>query len=287
MLLTGDLEAFRVQELLGLVGRKSGQWLVSLEGGPRGHAAFIGLRDRHVVCISADSTRQDLARRLVIEGAVGTNGLAEALRRASEDRLGLVRALVDSDKVDPAVIPATVQAHVVSSLAALTHWRTGTFSVDVAESLPDDVTVSFPLADLSAEVTALLRRWRPASDALGGQTTVMAPYPGEVPDRLRGLHSLIDGHRSVGELIEASGHGDVGTVVDLADLVDAHCAVPLTGAMGALEQRLAMLTAMEAPTKQPQPSGPNLAVIPGGRQQQPAAETEDLLSTIIRGVRGV
>lgn len=287
MLLTGDLKAFRVQELLGLVGRKPGQWLITVDGGPRGHSAFIGVRDRQVVCISEDSTRQDLARRLVIEGAVGTNGLAEALRRAGEERLGLVRALVDSDKVDPAVIPATVQAHVVSSLAALTHWRTGTFTVDVVESLPDDVGVALPLADLSGQVTMLLRRWRPASDALGGHATVMAPYPGEVPDRLRGLHSLIDGHRTVGELIEASGHGDVGTVVDLADLVEAHCAVPMTGGMGALEQRLAMLAAMESPAKQTQPAGPNLAVIPGGRQEQPPTEAEDLLTTIIRGVRGV
>lgn len=112
--------------------------------GPRGHSAFIGLRDRQVVSISADSSHQDLARRLVIEGAVGTTGLAQALRHASENRLGLVRSLVDSDTVDPAVIPATVRAHVVSSLASLTHWRTGTFSVDTVDVLPDDVEVAFP-----------------------------------------------------------------------------------------------------------------------------------------------
>nr|HPJ17924.1 hypothetical protein [Actinomycetota bacterium] len=104
MQLSGALEAFRVQDVLGLVGRKPGQWKITLDGGPRGHSAFIGLRDRQVVSISADSSHQDLARRLVIEGAVGTTGLAQALRHASENRLGLVRSLVDSDTVDPAVI---------------------------------------------------------------------------------------------------------------------------------------------------------------------------------------
>lgn len=290
MLLSGSLEAFRVQDLLGLVGRKPGQWLITLRGGPRGHSAFLGLRDRAVVCVGADLTRQDLARRLVIEGAIGTTGLAEALRQAGENGLGLVRALVDSDKVEPSVIAPTVHAHVVSALASLTHWRSGTFDVDVVDVLPDDVGVALAIGDLGAEVTALLRRWRPASDLLGGPHTVMAAYPGDVPDRLRGLHSLVDGHRTVAELIDASGHGEIGTVVDLADLVEARCVTPLTGSMGALEQRLAMLAALETPTESSGRPTPNLSVIPGGAAtaEEPEAEpADDLLSTILRGVRGV
>ena len=78
MQLSGALEAFRVQDVLGLVGRKPGQWKITLDGGPRGHSAFIGLRDRQVVSISADSSHQDLARRLVIEFEGDTlTGLAE------------------------------------------------------------------------------------------------------------------------------------------------------------------------------------------------------------------
>lgn len=288
MLLAGSLEAFRVQEILGLVGRKPGQWLISLQGGPRGHAAFVGLRDRSVVSVSADTTRQDLARRLVIEGAIGTTGLAEALRQAGESGVGLVRALVDGDKVEPAMIPECVREHSVSALASLTHWRTGGFTVDEVEVLPDDIDMSFPVAGLGTEVTGMLKRWRPASDLLGGPNTVIAPYPGHVPGRLRGLHSLIDGHRTVAELIDASGHGDIGTVVDLADLVEARCAAPLSGSMGALEQRLAMLAAMEHPEKPAAKPSPNLSVIRGGAEAEPAAEEpEDLLSTLLKGVRGV
>lgn len=288
MLLAGSLEAFRVQEILGLVGRKPGQWLISLQGGPRGHAAFVGLRDRSVVSVSADTTRQDLARRLVIEGAIGTTGLAEALRQAGESGVGLVRALVDGDKVEPAMIPECVREHAVSALASLTHWRTGSFTVDEVESLPDDIDMAFPVAGLGTEVTSMLKRWRPASDLLGGPNTVIAPYPGHVPGRLRGLHSLIDGHRTVAELIDASGHGDIGTVVDLADLVEVRCAAPLSGSMGALEQRLAMLAAMEHPEKPAAKPSPNLSVIHGGADAEPAAEqADDLLSTLLKGVRGV
>lgn len=290
MLLTGSLEAFRVQEILGLVGRKPGQWLITLQGGPRGRAAFVGLRDRTVVSVSADTTRQDLARRLVIEGAIGTTGLAEALRQAGESGVGLVRALVDGDKVEPAMIPDCVRQHAVSALASLTHWRSGSFAVDEVDALPDDIDLTFPVAGLGTEVTGMLKRWRPASDLLGGPNTVIAPYPGQVPGRLRGLHSLIDGHRTVAELIDASGHGDIGTVVDLADLVEAGCATPMSGSMGALEQRLAMLAAMEHPDKPVGKATPTLSVIPGGAQPEPAVEpeeTEDLLSTLLKGVRGV
>lgn len=294
MQLTGALDVFRVQDVLGLVARKPGQWKIIVRGGPHGHTGFIGLRDHRIVSISANSAHQDLARRLVIEGAIGTTGLAQALRHASDNRLGLVRSLVDSDTVDPVVIPPTVRAHVVGALASLSHWRTGTFEADTADVLPDDVNVAFPLADLSADVVALLKRWRPASDLLGGPSTVIAAYPGTVPQQLRGLHSLIDGHRTVGDLMEASGHGEIGTIVDLADLVDARCAVPNTGQMGALEQRLAMLAALEEPgVATARRASPNLSVIRGGAAQtedtkRPDEQPDDeLLATFIRGVRGV
>jgi hypothetical protein len=289
MLLSGSLEAFRVQDLLALVGRKPGQWLISMRGGPRGRSAFIGLRDRAVVGVSADTTRQDLARRLVLEGAVGTTGLAQALRRAQDSGLGLLRVLVDSDIVEPAILPVVVRQHMVSALASLTHWRTGTFQADVVDQVPDDVDAALPVSELGSEVGALLRHWRPASDMVGGPNTVMAAYPGRVPDRLRGLHSLIDGHRTVADLVDTSGHGDIGTVVDLAALIEAGCATPMTGSMGALEQRLAMLSALETPSQPARPAGPNLSVIPGGAQaaDDEAEAEDDLLTTFLKGVRGV
>jgi hypothetical protein len=161
--------------------------------------------------------------------------------------------------------------------------------VDTVDVLPDDVEVAFPLAELSADVMQLLQRWRPAADLLGGPTTVIGVYPGAVPGRLRGLHSLIDGHRTVAELTEASGHGEIGTVVDLADLIEARCAVPISGPMGAVEQRLAMLAALEHPSEpeRSRPSQPNLSVIPGGAAQAEPVEEDDLLATILKGVRGV
>lgn len=292
-LLAGSLEAFRVQELLGLVAHKPGQWLLVMRG-PE-HAGFVGVRDGRVVCASADDSRQDLARRFVVAGVVGTTSLAEAARHAADSGSGLARALVERDCVDPQVLPSLVRAHMVGALADLTHLRSGDFSADVVEELPDDVGVSFPLAELGPEITGLLHKWRPASDLLGGLNSVIASHPGQVPARLQGVYSLIDGHRTVSDLIEASGHGRVGTIVDLAELVNAGCAHPVVGDTGAVEQRLAMLSALETPgpaTEQPQ--GPHLAVIKGGVEdadetvaatEEPAAE--DLLSILLRGVRGV
>lgn len=292
-LLTGSVRAFRVQEVLSLVARKPGQWLVRLQGE---QTAFVGLRNGAVVSASADAGRQCLARRLVVEGAVGTTSLAEALRHAQEG--AVVQALVEADAIDPEQLAPLARLHLVSALAALSHWRDGTFSAEEAQALPDDVGVSIPLSHLGVDVTALLKRWRTASDQLGGLRTVMAAHPGEVPLALRGLHSLIDGRRSVADLIEASGHGVVGTVVDLAELVDAGCAEPVVAGAGALEQRLAMLSALEdvpAAARAGRVSAPHLAVIPGGgaaevgkgdRTVSPALE-DDVLSVILRGVRGV
>lgn len=287
--LTGSLQVFRVQEVLGLIARKPGSWLIGMRDK---HPAYVGLHEGRVVCVSSDTTRQDFARRLVIEGAVGTTSLAQALREADDD--GVVGRLLEDDLIDPDMLPALAHQHIVSSLADLTHWRAGSFSAAMVNALPDDVGVSVGLTDLGAEITALLRRWRVASDSLGGLTTVMSAHPGAVPAHLRGLHALIDGRRTVADLIEASGHGTVGTMVDLADLVQAGCAAPILAGTAEVQQQLAMLSVLETPVAPDARPGPHLAVINGGasaddvEEAGPAAEAEpDLLTVILRGVRGV
>lgn len=135
------------------MGRKPGQWLVRLQGE---QAAFVALlRDGAVVSASADGSRQCLARRLVLEGAVGTTSLAEALRSAQDG--GVVKALVQADAIDPDYLRPLTRLHLVSALAGLSHWRKGTFTADEADVVPDDVGVVFPLAEMAADVTALLK----------------------------------------------------------------------------------------------------------------------------------
>ncbi len=289
-LLSGSLRAFRVQDVLGLIGRKPGCWRLDLQSDA---PAFVGLQDGFVVCASADAGRQDFARRLVIEGAVGTNSLASALREAGDE--GVVGWLSGADLIDPEMLPDLARAHIVATVAALTHMHDGTFHADAVDSLPDDVDARIPLAELGPLITALLRKWRTARDLLGGQDTVIAAHPGPVPPHLRGLHALIDGRRRVGELIEASGHGEVGTVVDLGDLVEAGCAAPVVAGAAAVEQQLAMLSVLEeAPPAKAGASPVHLAVIPGGasaeddsEKSSAVPEEQDLLAVILRGVRGV
>jgi hypothetical protein len=276
---------------LGLIGRKPGCWRLDLQND---HPAYVGLQDGHLVCASADTTRQDFARRLVIEGAVGTNSLAQALRAAGDE--GVVGYLRQADLIDPDLLPGLARAHVVAALADLTHWRKGTFHADVVTDLPDDVDIRIPLSELGAEVTALLRKWRAATDILGGPGTVIAAHPGPVPVHLQGLHALIDGRRTVGDLVEVGGHGTVGTVVDVGDLVQSGCAAPVVAGTAAVEQQLAMLSVIEeTPAPLGQPGPVHLAVIPGGASADGTAEAvpadegeeQDLLTVILRGVRGV
>lgn len=287
--LTGSLQVFRVQEVLGLIARKPGSWLIGMRDR---HPAYVGLHEGQVVCVSADTTRQDFARRLVIEGAVGTTSLAQALRGAGEE--GVVERLLEADLIDPDLLPALAHQHIVSSLADLTHWRAGVFSAAMVSALPDDVGVSVPLTDLGTQITTLLRKWRAASNALGPLTTVMGAHPGVVPGHLRGVHALIDGRRTVSDLIEASGHGTVGTAVDLGDLVQAGCAAPVVAGTAQVEQQLAMLSVLETPSETAPRPGPRLAVINGAasaddvQEAAPADDTEqDLLTVFLRGVRGV
>ncbi len=112
---------------------------------------------------------------------------------------------------------------------------------------------------------------------------------------MHGVHALIDGRRTVADLVEATGHGAVGTVVDVGRLVQAGCAAPVVAGAAAVEAQLAMLSVLEEPpAAQVRPAGPHLAVIPGGASAEELHEPpqqeeteQDLLSVILRGVRGV
>jgi hypothetical protein len=117
---------------------------------------------------------------------------------------------------------ATDQA--VDAVFDLLRWRTGDFAFVVDETNPDDVGISLTVESVLADADARRETWETVSQVVPSpQAVPVMPVvlPSE-PQVSRGewsLLALVDGRRTVAELVDLTGSGQYAVVSTLAGLV--------------------------------------------------------------------
>ena len=260
MTLTGSLPEFTLGDIFGLLAgtRKSGA-LHLRRSGERGDVrAVVHLDAGRLTGASADLSRQALGRRLVGAGLVDDATLAQAIRRAARGPgVGLARALADSEHLDREVVLAAVAEHVVDALFDLLRWTDGDFAFQVGEANPDEVGFAVPVHDALKEASRRLDQWTDLARAVPSQSSVVALTlnpPGELAVSAEewALAALIDGRRTVDDLVALSGRGSFAVVTALASL-SARGLVTVApegqaGTVADLQRRQSALLALERPT---------------------------------------
>lgn len=222
MKLEGSLDAFSlpdVFQLLSLTKKSGGLHLTN--GQAAGVVYFAG---GLITGASSDVSRQGLARRLVGMGACDDAGLRRAVERALSEPVGVARALVESGTADPEVVRGHAVEQTVDSVFDLLRWPDGDFAFAVDEPDPDDVGITLASEEVVAEATARRETWESVSRVIPSPDVVlvMPVVVAEPPVLGReewALLALVDGHRTVGELVEVSGVGPFSVVSMLATLV--------------------------------------------------------------------
>jgi hypothetical protein len=275
--LEGTLDAFGLPDILQLLAftRKSGA--LRLSAPPA--AGVVRVREGAICAASSDTSRQVLARRIIGAGLVDDDALRRAVESVRPDR-GVVAGLLEAGAVDEqALLPlATEQA--TDAVGELLRWTGGEFSFVVDDADPD----ALPLQLAVDEVVAEGQRRRSVWDELVAvipSTEValtLAVAPAEDPRCSReewGLLALVDGSRTVTEIVALLGRSEFAVVRSLAALVTRGLlVVPGTAGPGGgfveLSRRQALLGTLEgaaAPVAEPLPPA---AAIPS--QPTPSAE---------------
>jgi hypothetical protein len=221
--LEGSLDAFSLPDIFQLLSftKKSGG-LHLRRGTTHGTVYF---RDGSVTCASSDGGRQALARRLVGTGAVGDDELTAAVERAANDGVGVGRALLDAGVVDAELLRSLVAEQAVDAVFDLLRWSEGDFSFTVDEPGPDDVGFSLGVEPIVNDARSRLETWEHACRVIPSPETVLA-LPVAVrddPQITRGewaLLALVDGRRTVAQLVGLAGRGDYTVVSQLAALIE-------------------------------------------------------------------
>jgi len=221
--LEGSLDAFSLPDIFQLLS------FTKKSGGLHLRRAYIHgcvyFRDGSVTGATSDDGRQALARRLVGSGAVGDDELAAAVERAVADGIGVGRALLDSGAIDAQLLHDLVSEQAVDAVFDFLRWSEGDFSFTVDEPGPDDIGVALGVEPIVTDARSRFETWERACRVIPSPDVVLA-LPVAVRDEPQvsraewALLALVDGRRSVADLIVLAGRGDYAVVSQLASLVE-------------------------------------------------------------------
>jgi hypothetical protein len=273
--LQGSLDAFSLSEIFGLLGTTKKTGALHLRRADAEGVVHVALGC--LTAASADVGHQVLSRRLVAAGLVPDEQLAAAVRTATADRsVGVARALREAGAVTDQQLHAVAGEQVVDAVFDLLRWPDGEFSFQLGEPNPEDVGLSLALEEVLAEARRRLDVWPTVTAALPSPDSVLSLAPNP-PDELLvtreewGLLALVDGRRTVGELIGLLGRGEFAVVHLLAGLVTRGLLrAGDSDGLPALLRRLDLLAGLERPVPAaPPPAAPPPAADAGPPRAEP------------------
>ena len=223
MRLEGSLDAFSLPDIFALLSMTKKTGGLHLR---RSHAhGVVWFTTGSLTGGASDVARQSLARRVVGSADVDADSLARAVEQAKGDEsLGVVRALQQGGAVDAGVLHELVGEHVVDTVFDLLRWPDGDFAFVVDEPNPDDVGVSRQVDDVVTEARRRLEVWKGVAEAIPSPAAVLS-VPAVLatdPSLSReewALLALVDGRRTVAQIVGLAGRGEFAVVSALADLV--------------------------------------------------------------------
>jgi hypothetical protein len=228
--LEGRLGDFTLPDILRLLAftAKSGRLWVS--GG--GVEARVDVLEGRVRDASPDGARLGLARRLLGQDLVDADTLADALSSLDEmpTDLELARRLAEAGALDTALLGDLAREQVVDALFELLRWTDGGFRFEAGTTEtrgPSILDLALPVDDVLEEVGRRLEAHAAIDERTGSADAVVTisrpgrerPEVGLSPEGWT-LLALVDGHRTVGDLVRLSGQGDYRTRRTLASLMD-------------------------------------------------------------------
>jgi hypothetical protein len=283
--LEGSLDAFSLPDIFSLLSmtKKTGGLHLRRDGAH----GVVWLTTGALTGGTSDVNRQSLARRLIGSGQLSDDHLQSAIDRATnEDGMGVVRAVQQAGAVDEGSLHDIVGEHIVDTVFDLLRWVDGEFAFAVDEANPDDVGVSRPVDEVVTEARRRLDAWAGVAATVPSPQTILtlSANPPEDPHLTRdewALLALVDGQRSVGEIVALLGRGDFNTVSALADLVARGLlrAGDAEGGVAALVRRHELLGRLESGSAAPAPVDEPAAVAPepSPADDSPVAEVTQLV----------
>jgi hypothetical protein len=254
---------------------KSGRLRLRRTGSATPVEGVVWFHDGRVTGANADCSRQGLVRRIIGSGAVDDVALTTAVGRSGTSPVGVARALLEAGAVEPELLREAAVDQVVDAVFDLSRWENGDFGFDPGARNQDDVGIALDHNWLVAEAKARAEAWEeiravvPAPESIATMPVVLPEDPNVTRDEWA-LLALIDGRRTVLDLVELTGCGLFAVASVLAGLVRRGLlAVHEPGVedhVGVVERRVALLASLEGQAPAP--------IIPAAPAPEPEAQVD-------------
>jgi hypothetical protein len=260
--LEGTLDAFSLPDIFQLLSftKKTGTLHLRRENA---HGA-VHVREGAVTGARADVARQELSRRLLGAGLVDDEALAAAAEELADDSaLSLAQLLAQKGGLSAEQAKSVAGEQITDAVFSLLRWADGEFAFVVDETDPDDLGASLPVEEVVAEGQRRLAAWAELVEQVPAPDAVVAVHPAPdgaptpTPDEWA-LLALVDGRRTVADLVTLSGRGEYAVVSALAGLVGRGLVVVGSAGSDQLLRRQSLLAALEgtAVAETPAPPAP-------------------------------
>jgi hypothetical protein len=221
--LEGSLDAFSLPDIFSLLSmtKKTG----GLHLRRSGAHGVVWLADGLISGGAPDLSRLSLGRRLAASDQVSDEALNVAVEQLSgATDIGLARALRDANAIDEGELHTLVSEHIVDTVFDLMRWTEGVFEFVIDEANIDDVGTTREVEEVVTDARLRLDAWAAIDEAVASPGAVLsltlAPEADPVLTREEwALLALVDGRRSVGDIVTLCGRGEYAVVVALAELV--------------------------------------------------------------------
>jgi Domain of unknown function (DUF4388) len=247
--LEGSLDAFSLPDIFSLLSmtKKTG----GLHLRRSGAHGVVWLSDGLICGGASDLSRLSLGRRLAGSGHVTDDKLNAAVDAvAKSPELGVARALRDAKAIDEGELHTLVSEHVVDTVFDLMRWEEGVFEFVVDEANIDDVGVTREVEEVVTEARQRLETWAALDDQVAAPDTVLSlSLSPEADPELRrdewAFLALIDGRRTIGDMVTLCGRGEYAVVVALAELVNRGLVLTQGEGVAALMRRQDLIGSLE------------------------------------------
>ena len=253
-MLQGTLNEFTLSDVFSLLAltKKSGALRVTADT-TDGRVFF---RDGGICLALSDAGRVPLIARLVSAGLLGEEELRPVVADHAGSSVAITDALLRSGHVEDRVLSVFLREQIVDAVFELMRLTEGCFSFDANEpGLSRGFTLG--VVEVVGEANRRLDEWQTISARIASPSAVLAMVPGAAAQaegvtfagEQWDLLALVDGRRTVADIVELTGQGEFATCRVLGDLVEAglvEACDPASGTQTRLDKLIAAREALRS-----------------------------------------
>ncbi|MDY6953900.1 MAG: DUF4388 domain-containing protein [Thermodesulfobacteriota bacterium] len=214
MSLKGQLEAFYLASLLQLLSQESKTGVLQVSGG--GHNVKVFVKDGLVVYASSSQKQHRLGHLLKAGGFISPEDLHKCLQLARKRKQKIGRVFVEEGLVSKKDLTKLLRRQVKEILNDMFFWKTGQFEFkEIPFSVEGQLITEINIMEIVLDASRRTDEWSVITKHITDDSLVFKPSAQgqrqegvKLDKREWGVLSLIDGRRTVKQVVTESGLGE-------------------------------------------------------------------------------